>query len=95
MTTIDNAPPKDVALHNDLVRSGAAIAELLFGKPSNAQIRKVYRLCETTDFPSFRLGGELCCRRSEVEAYLSAKRVKTKAAAASPSSHRSTGTSRP
>jgi hypothetical protein len=46
----------------DLLRGGEKIAEFLFGDPEHR--RKVYHLAETSRLPVFRLGTQLCARRS-------------------------------
>jgi hypothetical protein len=46
----------------DLLRGGEKIAEFLFGDPEHR--RKVYHLAETSRLPVFRLGKQLCARRS-------------------------------
>ncbi len=46
----------------DLLRGADEIAEFIFGE--RASRRKVYYLAETSHLPVFRLGSQLCARRS-------------------------------
>lgn len=50
------------ALAGDLLRGADEIAEFIFGKRTDR--RKVYYLAECTRLPVFRLGSQLCARRS-------------------------------
>ncbi len=55
----------------DLLTGAAAIARFLFGDASKR--RKVYRLSENPEWPFFKVGGELCARRSTLAEFLAAK----------------------
>jgi hypothetical protein len=59
-----NIGEKDVSqeLADDLLRGAYEIAEFIFG--ARARRRKVYYLAEKTHLPVFRLGSQLCARRS-------------------------------
>ena len=59
-----SVPPPVVAqtLAPDLLRGAEEISEFLFG--TRNQRRKVYHLAETSKLPLFRLGSQLCARRS-------------------------------
>lgn len=59
--------PMDIALNaaelaGDILIGAYQIAEFLFGDRNKR--RKVYHLAETSRLPVFRLGTELCARRS-------------------------------
>jgi len=49
-------------LADDLLRGAAAIAEFLYGDPKLR--RKVFHLAEKCRIPIFRLGSQLCARKS-------------------------------
>lgn len=49
-------------LANDLLRGAGQIADFLFG--SETERRKVYHLRGTSRMPTFRLGSQVCARRS-------------------------------
>jgi hypothetical protein len=53
---------KPHSLADDLLRGAHEIAEFIFGEPASR--RKVYYLAEYTRLPVFRLGSQLCARRS-------------------------------
>lgn len=59
-----SVPPPVVAqtLASDLLRGAEEISEFLFG--TRGQRRKVYHLAETSKLPLFRLGAQLCARKS-------------------------------
>ena len=52
----------------DMLRGAAAIAEFLFG--DRRMRRKVYHLASTSHFPHFKLGSQLCARKSVVNAWI-------------------------
>jgi predicted kinase len=54
--------PLNDTLADDLLRGADAIADYLYGDPT--QRRKVYHLAETSRLPIFRLGSVLCARRT-------------------------------
>jgi predicted kinase len=54
--------PLNDTLADDLLRGAEAIADFLYGDPT--QRRKVYHLAETSRLPIFRLGSVLCARRT-------------------------------
>ena len=54
--------PLPDGLSDDLLRGAEAIADYLYGDPT--QRRKVYHLAETSRLPIFRLGSVLCARRT-------------------------------
>ena len=68
-----NAPPHDTQqpLADDLLRGAEAIAEFLFGERKSR--RKVYYLAQYTRLPVFRLGSQLCARRSVLLNWIAAQ----------------------
>ncbi|MGA7329507.1 MAG: DNA-binding protein [Rhodomicrobium sp.] len=48
----------------DLLRGAQAIAEYTFGSAETKYRRKVYHLSATGQLPTFRMGNELCMRKS-------------------------------
>ncbi len=58
-------------LPEDLLRGADAIADFLFGDPSKR--RQVYHLTQTGQLPIFKLGGNLCARRSTLLACIKKK----------------------
>jgi hypothetical protein len=63
----DNAPPSSSvgtgsALSGDILHGADAIAEYVFGDRKSR--RKVYNLVETGQLPIFRLGANICARKS-------------------------------
>lgn len=62
MGEFHSTPPERENFAGDLLRGGEKIAEFLFGHPEHR--RKVYHLAETSRLPVFRLGTQLCARRS-------------------------------
>lgn len=63
--------PNDVSqeLADDLLHGADEIAEFIFGKRGGR--RKVYYLAETSHLPVFRLGAQLCARRSVLLRWIS------------------------
>lgn len=62
-------------LADDLMRGAATVAVFMFGetddpKQAEANQRKIYHLSDTTDFPTFKLGGVLCGRKSTILAWI-------------------------
>ena len=55
-------------LADDLLHGAEAIAEFLFG--DRKARRKVYHLAETSNLPTFHLGGKVCARRSVLIAWI-------------------------
>ena len=66
-------PPVDAAisLAPDLLHGAEEIAEFLYGARSRR--RSVYHLAETSQIPVFRLGSQLCARRSVMLAWIAAQ----------------------
>ena len=62
-------------LAKDILRGAAEIAEFVFGDP--AQRRRVYHLSERGEFPVFRMGSQLCARRSTVLAWIEEKEAQS------------------
>ncbi len=56
---------------NDLLKGADAIAEFLFGDRNGR--RKVYYLAESSRLPLFRLGSQLCARRSVLIGWVAAQ----------------------
>lgn len=56
-------------LADDLLEGADEIAEFIFGKRGGR--RKVYYLAETSRLPVFRLGAQLCARRSVLLRWIS------------------------
>ena len=52
----------------DMLLGAAAIAEFMYG--DRGARRKVYHLAETSKLPLFRLGSQLCARRSVLLAWI-------------------------
>lgn len=67
-------PPYEFS--DDLLRGADEIAKFLFGE--NADRRKIYYLCERTNFPAFRLGSMLCARKSVLLKWISDQENRTK-----------------
>jgi len=65
-------PPNDIAparpLAGDILAGANEIAEFLFGDRKHR--RKVYNLVETARLPVFRLGANICARRSVLLAWI-------------------------
>jgi hypothetical protein len=58
-------PPDSVEVFsNDLLRGADAIADFIYGDPRER--RKVYHLAEKSRLPLFRLGTQLCARKSKL-----------------------------
>lgn len=66
-------PAVDAAgsLASDLLRGAEEIAEFLYGARNRR--RSVYHLAETSQLPVFRLGSQLCARRSVMLAWIAAQ----------------------
>ena len=68
MSVIDGVLTPDVLgvqeFSSDLLRGAAQIAEFLYGDRNHR--RKVFYLCERTNFPHFRIGAMICARKSSI-----------------------------
>ena len=64
-------------LAEDVIRGADAIAAEVFGDPK--QRRRIYHLCETSQFPHFKLGSVLCARRSVLLAWIADQERKNSA----------------
>jgi hypothetical protein len=67
---------------SEMTPSVAAPEDLLVGaeeiaRETGIKVRQVYRLSELGDLPTFKLGGQLAARRSELERALSANSGRT------------------
>jgi hypothetical protein len=62
-------------LADDLLRGAEDIAEFIFG--DRRQRRKIYHIVETSNLPTFRLGGILCGRKSALMRWIEAQESKT------------------
>jgi hypothetical protein len=62
-------PEADNELADDLLRGADEIAEFIFG--ARGSRRKVYYLVECCRLPVFRLGSQLCARRSVLLKWIS------------------------
>lgn len=58
---------------NDLLHGADAIAEFLLGKTDRRARRRVYHLSESDGLPTFKLGGIVCSRKSDINAWLEKK----------------------
>lgn len=58
-------------LHTDSLTGARAIAGFLYGDEKKTS--KVYRLAKQPDTPIFRLGWEICARRSTIMKWIQAK----------------------
>ena len=54
----------------DLLHGCKAIAQFVFEKNDFKHQRKIYHLAEKTKFPTFKLGGVLCARRSSIQKFI-------------------------
>lgn len=63
-------------LAHDLLCGADAIAEFIFGE--RASRRKVYYLAETSHLPVFRLGSQLCARRSVLMRWIAGQESRVK-----------------
>lgn len=52
----------------DLLRGANEIAEFIYGDAARA--RSIYHLAETSRLPVFRLGSQICARRSSLIAWI-------------------------
>ena len=57
----------------DLLHGCPAITEFVFGNRDSKNVRKIYRLSENSDFPTFKMGGVLCARASTLMSYFEKK----------------------
>ncbi len=64
-------------LAEDVIRGADAIAAEVFG--DRKQRRRIYHLCETSQFPHFKLGSVLCARRSVILAWIESQERKNTA----------------
>lgn len=62
-------------LADDLLRGAEDIAEFIFG--DRRQRRKIYHIVETSNLPTFRLGGILCGRKSVLMRWIAQQESKT------------------
>ena len=62
---------KDNPLADDLLVGAAAIADYLYGDPT--QRRKVYGLAESRALPLFHMGREICARKSTLQKWVAAQ----------------------
>ncbi len=58
----------DRQLHNDLLKGASEISLFLFG--TTEKRRSVYNLVETSTLPHFKLGGQVCARKSRLLAWI-------------------------
>lgn len=58
-------------LASDLLRGAEEIAEYLFGDRSMR--RQIYHLAEKGELPVFKLGSQLCARKSRILAWVESK----------------------
>lgn len=56
---------------NDLLEGAEAIAEYLYGTPKRR--RRIYDLHERGELPTFRLGRQVCARRSTLVEWIAAQ----------------------
>ncbi len=75
LDTVVQAPTKPLA--EDVIRGADAIAAEVFGDPK--QRRRIYHLCETSQFPHFKLGSVLCARRSVILEWIESQERKNTA----------------
>ncbi len=69
MSVIDGVfRDEDPEFWRDVLRGADAIAEFLYGDPK--QRRKVYYLCEKTNFPHYVEGSRKCARRSSIRRWI-------------------------
>jgi hypothetical protein len=59
--------PEELEFADDLLRGAAAIAAWLFG--SAKMRRKVFHLVATSRLPHFRIGSQICARKSTLLAH--------------------------
>jgi hypothetical protein len=65
MSVVDAFPPDDgPEFWRDVLRGAAAIAEFMYGGREHR--RKVFYLCQHTNFPHFRTGATINARRSSI-----------------------------
>lgn len=64
MSVVDGAFPDGPEFWRDVLRGAAAIAEFLYG--DRGERRRVFYLCQRTNFPHFREGATICARRSSI-----------------------------
>jgi hypothetical protein len=62
---------EELEFADDLLRGAAAIAAWLFG--SAKERRKVFHLVATSRFPHFRIGSQICARKSTLLAHFDAQ----------------------
>jgi hypothetical protein len=64
----------ELSLSTDLLLGGAPIADFVFGRSDQKAMRKLYHLTsevpEEHRLPIFRLGGQLCARKSTLLSWI-------------------------
>jgi hypothetical protein len=71
---VPNDPPCELA--DDLLRGADEIAEFIFGERGSR--RKIYYLAETSHLPVFRLGSQLCARKSILLKWISGQETRVR-----------------
>jgi len=61
----------DASFAEDLLPGAEAIADFVYG--DRKQRRKIYHLAETRQLPVFRLGNQVCARRSAILSWIAAQ----------------------
>jgi len=77
MATETTAQPSKAGI--DLLYGCPAISQFVFGTSDTKFQRKIYRLSEASDFPTFKMGGVLCARASTLSQYFERKEKRTNA----------------
>lgn len=61
-------------LSDDLLRGLAAIAEYIYGDSKKLTCRRVQYEADRGHYPTFKIGGRVCARKSELDLHFSSDR---------------------
>ncbi len=57
-------------LADDMLHGAAAISKFFYGDDKATNRKRIYHLAESGSFPSFRMGGGICARKSVLLAHI-------------------------